>query len=1118
MMLKTVRIIAIGSVSLIVLLTAALFMVDLSFIREPLNQQISQTLGRDFAIDGPLSIRIGESIHIAAADIRLAADTHIDPSAPPKEADVGNTAQTTGNALAIKTLQISIPLSALLKQPIIIDDIRLSGVQIQTDADAVGTKPTADTQQHDAEPRQRPEQLPVFVRHLQIDDLHWHHDDSARAEPLDLQLVSIVQRMQDDAVVIDAAGDINQTPLKLHLTGQPLSRLLRLKAAEFKADGEFGEISFNGSGRVKDLWQPEKPEVALQVSGPSLEYLTSRLGMREISRGSLKLDISVAPLIDQMQFNIDGQFGEFLVLSGGTFDSLRTLDNVNFSVSASGPNTRHVGALFGQSNLPEVPFNADIKLTKTGTQLLIDESKLTMGRLQLSAEGSVADIRKPGQANINAHAELPNMALFADVLNLPAGITGPIAAQVSINSETDDNADSNDSERPPATFAATLTSDYGRLLAKGQLSAAQDLSGSRAQIQVNSDTPNVLLTALGTDAPHIEPLTLQTEVALGSDAFTLRSGTLNLGNHTGNFDGQVVFGNSAVATGPHAELNLTARGNDLAGSLRLVDAPTELHHSFDIKTAITLTTRQLSIKDFSVTFGASELAGAVDVDLTQTKIEANLSGHTANLLRWASLARLEGITEEIPLDLAANAQWSDGLLTVNALELKSPALLLNGSGTLRGLPHFDGSDMQLSLDIPDMSKLTPLLGSSLPAQPLSFVAAATGSPVSLNVHTLTLKTGASNLTGSASISHPQHPQVHVLLASDMLDLRPFQVLTPGPEIKQKKSEKKETRIQVEPIAIEKSAESKKRLIPDTRIDFTRLEKFDAEVALAIKTLRFDHRVLRDLAVAASVTDGELHVHKAVLTDEQDGSLAAMASITEEDGSYHLGLRLQGSAINPGIFATSTTELATSPRYKIALAGTASGNTVREMFAQSDGFIRIEGGRGQYPAGNIQLLTNSFIDELLNKLNPFSKRQPYIDINCSVAIGKLEQGELRGDPIFVLNSKRLNIFASADIDFKTEKIGATFKTVPQKGLGLSVSNLVNPFIGVGGTLAQPYLTLNPEQTLITGGAAFATGGLSLLATSLADRFLSESDPCGAALKKADTEFTALAEKYGVDKPI
>ena len=95
---------------------------------------------------------------------------------------------------------------------------------------------------------------------------------------------------------------------------------------------------------------------------------------------------------------------------------------------------------------------------------------------------------------------------------------------------------------------------------------------------------------------------------------------------------------------------------------------------------------------------------------------------------------------------------------------------------------------------------------------------------------------------------------------------------------------------------------------------------------------------------------------------------------------------------------------------------------------------------------------------------------------------------------------------------------TFKTVPQKGLGLSVGNLVNPFVGVGGTLAQPYLTLNPEQSLVTGGAAMATGGLSFLATSLFDRFLREAHPCQATLKKVDQEFTDLAEKYGVEKPI
>lgn len=1129
MVLKTAKIFAISSVSLIVLLTAALFMVDLGFIREPLNQQISKTLDRDFAIDGPLSIRLGESIHISAADIRLAADTQAHHSTHPEEGNVGNTVQTTGNALAIKTLQISMPLSALLKRPIIIDDVRFSGVQIKTDADEIGTQP-ADNQrpQNDvAETSQRPEQLPVFVHHLQIDDLHWHHDDSARAEPLDLQITNIIQRMQDDTVVLDATGEINQTPLKLHLTGQPLSRLLQLKTTEFKADGEFGDISFNGSGRVKDLWQPEKPELTFEVSGPSLEYLTERLGIREISRGPLKFNITVAPLIDQMQFNIDGRFGEFLVLSAGTFDSLQTLNNIDLSVAASGPNTQRLGDLLGQANLPNVPFNADVKLTKTGMQLLIKDSQLTIGRLQLSAAGEVPDIRKPGQANINASAELPNIALFADVLKLPAGLTGPIAAQISINSEADDSSDSDtnnnsdsdtkNSDRPPAAFAATISSDYGRLLAKGQLSATHDLSGSRAQIKLNSDTPNLLLTALGANAPHIEPLTLQTELTLGPGTLTLRSGTLNLGNHTGNFDGQVVFGDSA--TGPNAELSFTARGDDLATSLRLEDAPTELHHSFAVKTALKLTTGQLSVKDFSVTVGASALAGTIDVDLTRTKIDAQINGHTANLLAWASLAQLEGITETIPLDLTAKAQWSDGLLAINTLEVKSPAVTLDGSGTLRGLPHFDGSDMQIALDVTDLSKLSPLLGRPLPVQPFSLVAAATGSPKSLEVHTLSLKSGASDLTGSASISNPEHPHIQLTLNGERLDLRPFQALAPKPAAKPKQTNNSDkSPIKIEPLAVDKNEKTTKRLIPDSPIDISSLTKFDADVDVNVQTLRFDHRSLSDITLIAQVAEGELRVTKAALTDEQDGHLLASASIRPDTGSHRLALRLQGDAINIGLSAMSEAQMASLPRYKIQVASIASGNTVREMFAQSDGFIRIEGGSGRYPAGNIQLLTNSFIDELLSKLNPFAKREPYIDVNCSVAIAKLEQGELSGDPVFILNSKRLNIFASTDIDFKTEKIGATFKTVPQKGLGLSVSNLVNPFIGVGGTLAQPYLTLNPEQTLITGGAAVATGGLSLLATSLADRFLSESDPCGAALKKADAEFSALAEKYGVDKPI
>jgi hypothetical protein len=66
--------------------------------------------------------------------------------------------------------------------------------------------------------------------------------------------------------------------------------------------------------------------------------------------------------------------------------------------------------------------------------------------------------------------------------------------------------------------------------------------------------------------------------------------------------------------------------------------------------------------------------------------------------------------------------------------------------------------------------------------------------------------------------------------------------------------------------------------------------------------------------------------------------------------------------------------------------------------------------------------------------------------------------------------------------------------------------------VTGTLAQPTLSLDAESTLVRGGAAVATGGLSILAIGLSDRFLSPKDPCGHAFIEADEDIRALEAKY------
>ena len=68
------------------------------------------------------------------------------------------------------------------------------------------------------------------------------------------------------------------------------------------------------------------------------------------------------------------------------------------------------------------------------------------------------------------------------------------------------------------------------------------------------------------------------------------------------------------------------------------------------------------------------------------------------------------------------------------------------------------------------------------------------------------------------------------------------------------------------------------------------------------------------------------------------------------------------------------------------------------------------------------------------------------------------------------------------------------TKTREGLGLSVGDVANSFVKIGGTLKNPALGVDATGSVTTTGAAIATGGLSLLAKGLWDRVTAELDIC------------------------
>jgi hypothetical protein len=236
-----------------------------------------------------------------------------------------------------------------------------------------------------------------------------------------------------------------------------------------------------------------------------------------------------------------------------------------------------------------------------------------------------------------------------------------------------------------------------------------------------------------------------------------------------------------------------------------------------------------------------------------------------------------------------------------------------------------------------------------------------------------------------------------------------------------------------------------------------------------------------------------------------------ASLSPGDsGVADFDIDVDGKDLVMGFKAKTEEEFQRLPLIEVRAKLAGNGETFREMAGSLDGYVRLVSAAGRFSRGSLSLFTQDFVSELVSAVNPFAKSDPFTNVECAVILLHLKDGIISGKPALVQQTDKLRIFANATVDLKTEKVNADFKMVPRKGLGISLSNLVNPYVKLTGTMAKPSLVLDPEGVLVEGGLAVATAGLSILAKSFKDRFLSDKDPCGTALAKSDEKYLESLE--------
>ena len=173
-----------------------------------------------------------------------------------------------------------------------------------------------------------------------------------------------------------------------------------------------------------------------------------------------------------------------------------------------------------------------------------------------------------------------------------------------------------------------------------------------------------------------------------------------------------------------------------------------------------------------------------------------------------------------------------------------------------------------------------------------------------------------------------------------------------------------------------------------------------------------------------------------------------------ENGHRVGLDVDGFDINIGVPARNPEEVELLPRFNLMGEMYSTGSNLRELAAGLNGALQVTAGEGRVYAQASGLLTNAFLDELLDLVNPLRQEEEYTEVRCLTLLAEVKDGKLKGDPLATLVTNKFAVVSKAQVDLTKEKLFLTFNTIPQRGLGISASTAFKPFVGVAGTLARP----------------------------------------------------------------
>jgi uncharacterized protein involved in outer membrane biogenesis len=1118
----------------IVLALAWLWTADLGIFKPQIERLVTEKTGREFAIEGELLIDFQRHATVVAEDIRLA---NADWAEEPEMVTVGR-------------LEVRVDLWSLIRGPILVELIDIDDASIRL-SNPEDQEPNWILPIETA-PREEVVDAPgldIMFKLVDIDRVSVILESAERTRPLHFEVERLDQRHRDDEFLdLELRATLNDRTVNVDGEVGTWDELLAGRDFEFDIDAVLDTFQFSAKGHIDDLVDLRRPTIEFTAAGPDIDDLTQLLGLGDDGEGDISLSGALVPYTDgALTLDVSGNFGMTEIEASGAVADLRSLDQVALKVYANGPDVSRLLRIAGIHQLRETPFMVRIDAETSQGRFVVREARAVFADSRIDASAEFPNFPSVDDAVIKVQIEGPDIERFRYVTGLPGAATGAF----SLDFQADVAEDGVE------ILELLVRTSLGEVRADGRLGDPETFLGTRLNFSVASDSLARLAGAYGLDGMPDEAVDISGTAEYGEEGVrTIGPVSATIDEISAKVDGLLRLTPGIVGT----EFTFDGGGPDLAelvgyfaetdfvpalpyhatGSMEFRDDGFRFRNirgslgSSNVQGEGFLVPREWipgswftvqvdgeeyeeiieSILDIDVRPGPYELTGRIDfsaeaITLTDIVVDRKEAGGRLNL----------------GIGMPASRQWLDFdaqvrgpdirdlVPAVGDFELLPQPVRINVRGKRRG-SQFSFDEWQFSVgdatsqasgefeledamtrtefdfmvNVPNLASLGTWNGHALSEQALSIHAHVTTGDGVVEFEQLQARIGESDVNGYVRLEEGDVPELKVNVYSEELVYKPFVV---------------------EPEEYEYEAEPEfedGRLIPDIPMPFEAMRGLNASVDVDIGLLERGKLLLEDIELIATLQDGVLDISKAALK-ARSGALSSRARLDPADGAGAASIQLVARQLAFGI-SEQNVDLAMRGDLDINLRST--GTDLRALLGNANGefFMDTRGGR---VTNNrfIQAIYGDLLQEILTTINPFRQTDPYTDFRCIVVPLKFDDGKVTSAPNGFINTSKVRMAATTSLDLKSEKLQVAVRTTPERALSISAGELINPYVQVVGTLARPRLAVDETGLLITGGAAVATGGLTILARGIWDRLARSRNPCEDTSARAREE---LADRF------